>query len=228
MPSYLSIAPGISYCNADGRIIFLDLNRQRYFQLNEHQTCWFEALMSEGYADPATPEMHLARRLEHMGLLTESNGTSPAPCAPPQPRASLLDHPHNEERSLSLSDLPTVGWSVAGTFVALRLRGLRVVLNQHVQAKSNLVAGSASLDVRAWSLAARFMAWSPALFTSHDECLFRSLALARFLIVHRYHAEIVIGVRSQPFRAHCWVQAGDMVFNEHLEIARDYCPLLVC
>ena len=229
MPCHFSIAPDVSFCKADGRIVFLDLNKERYFQLNELQTGWFDRLITEGSRDASAPEWRLAKRLEDMGLLTEASEQTP----PPGFRrhtvsTSLLDYPHKQQVRSSLADLPHIGWTAALTVAALRFSGLRAVLKHHSCKKSDPGGQGPVPDAIGRSLAARFIAWSPALFTSHDACLFRSLALARFLLANRFPTDIVIGVRSQPFRAHCWVQAGEMVFNEHLEIARDYCPVLIC
>lgn len=45
-------------------------------------------------------------------------------------------------------------------------------------------------------------------------CLMDSIALCRFLARRHLHAEIILGVTNDPFAAHCWVQAGDMVLND--------------
>ncbi len=229
MYCHFSIAPDVFYCKADGRIVFLDLNNERYFQLNELQTSWFERLMADGSEDTSAPEWRLAKRLEDMSLLTEASEQTlpPAGFRRHTVSTSLLDYPHKQQVRSSLADLPPIGWTAALTIAALRFSGLRAVLKHHSRKKSDSGDPGPVPAAVGRSLAARFIAWSPALFTSHDACLFRSLALARYLLANRFPTDIVIGVRSQPFRAHCWVQAGEMVLNEHLEIARDYCPVLV-
>lgn len=229
MPCHFSIAPDVSYCKADGRIVFLDLNNERYFQLNERQTGWFDRLIADGSDGASAPEWRLAKRLKDMGLLTEASEQTPplTDFTRYTVSTSLLDYPHKQPVRASLADLPPIGWTAALTVAALRFSRLRTVLKNHSSKKSDLGGQGPVPAAVGRSLAARFIAWSPALFTSHDACLFRSLALARFLLANHFPTDIVIGVRSQPFRAHCWVQAGEMVFNEHLEIARDYCPVLV-
>ena len=43
-------------------------------------------------------------------------------------------------------------------------------------------------------------------------CLFRSLTLLRIMERRSLHPTVIIGVRSQPFRAHAWVE----LHNEQL------------
>jgi hypothetical protein len=56
-------------------------------------------------------------------------------------------------------------------------------------------------------------------------CLLDSLSLLRFLSRRGLPANIVFGVAPEPFAAHCWVQAGDMVLNETLSDANAHTPI---
>lgn len=58
------------------------------------------------------------------------------------------------------------------------------------------------------------------------QCLARSFVLMRFLIRGGADATWVFGVRTWPFGAHCWVQAGDMVLDDHAERLVGYSPIL--
>lgn len=68
-----------------------------------------------------------------------------------------------------------------------------------------------------YELVRKFHAVTPLLFSTQDECLFRSLFLVRFLALSGIPSELVIGVRTSPFLAHCWAEANGEVLNEHLE-----------
>jgi hypothetical protein len=61
---------------------------------------------------------------------------------------------------------------------------------------------------------------------SHDQCLSRSLALARRLAALGLPADLVIGVRLRPFAAHCWVHAGEWLVNDRIDTVRTYTPIL--
>jgi len=40
-------------------------------------------------------------------------------------------------------------------------------------------------------------------------------------------ADLVVGVRLNPFAAHSWVQAGSHVLNDRMDSVRTYTPVLV-
>ncbi|MEZ5973113.1 MAG: lasso peptide biosynthesis B2 protein [Hyphomonadaceae bacterium] len=52
--------------------------------------------------------------------------------------------------------------------------------------------------------------WFPASYV----CLFDSLALSRFLIGQGVCSDLVFGVRSRPFSAHCWVEVDGVVLDD--------------
>lgn len=66
----------------------------------------------------------------------------------------------------------------------------------------------------------------PLLFTAHDRCLHDSLALVNFLASESVSATWVIGVRTDPFAAHAWVQTGDLVLNDQHEHVRRFRPIV--
>jgi hypothetical protein len=67
----------------------------------------------------------------------------------------------------------------------------------------------------------------PLALTSRDQCLLDSLTLVNFLAAQRLFPRWVIGVKTNPFRAHSWVQCGDMVLNDQHENVRRFKPILV-
>jgi len=58
------------------------------------------------------------------------------------------------------------------------------------------------------------------------QCLFRSRLLLAFLRTERRDAAWVFGVRTYPFQAHCWLQAGDTVLDDAAERVCGYVPIL--
>jgi hypothetical protein len=59
------------------------------------------------------------------------------------------------------------------------------------------------------------------------ECLFRSFLLLAFLRAGGGDADWVIGVRTYPFEAHCWLQVGDIVLDDAPERVCGFMPILV-
>jgi hypothetical protein len=58
------------------------------------------------------------------------------------------------------------------------------------------------------------------------ECLFRSFLLLAFLRLEAREATWVFGVRTYPFRAHCWLQVGEVVLDDAVERVCAYVPIL--
>lgn len=61
--------------------------------------------------------------------------------------------------------------------------------------------------------------------SARDRCLLDSLTLLRWLGDLRSGAALVFGVKLNPFAAHCWVQADDLVLNDRLENVAAFTPI---
>jgi len=138
------------------------------------------------------------------------------------PARNLLDEslPRPEWRitllsaiSLPVAQLRLRICGLAGTIHYLRLRKLRLArsagdkpgLSQTVAAYRHL----------------RYIA------TESDKCLARSVAVAGRLMAIGVAADLVIGVKLQPFAAHAWVQCGEWLANDRVDVVRDFTPILV-
>lgn len=64
--------------------------------------------------------------------------------------------------------------------------------------------------------------WSPV----QGACLFQATLLLEFLAARGLAADWVFGVRTWPFSAHCWVQAGGAVLNDTVERVAPYRQIL--
>jgi hypothetical protein len=115
----------------------------------------------------------------------------------------------------------------ACTTAAIRLRW------GHIQRTVNAVANrkrrrasSTPFDVdKARELTASFQTLR-SLFPRDYLCLFDSLALLEFLAGFDLYPTWVFGVRLEPWAAHCWVQEGQYIFNEGVEEAAFYTPIM--
>ncbi|SFI51864.1 lasso peptide biosynthesis B2 protein [Caulobacter sp. UNC279MFTsu5.1] len=70
---------------------------------------------------------------------------------------------------------------------------------------------------------ARLAPWLPR----EGLCLMRSLQQRLYLTRLGHAAAWVFGVRTWPFKAHCWLQAGDVVLDDTPEHVGTYTPILV-
>ena len=76
-------------------------------------------------------------------------------------------------------------------------------------------------------LARVFRILRPIFYTAKDKCFFDSLVLLEFCSRYRLFPSWVIGVTTQPFQAHSWVQEGTIVVNDTAERARVFTPIVV-
>ena len=58
-------------------------------------------------------------------------------------------------------------------------------------------------------------------------CRLDAAALCMFLWRNNQEADLVFGVRLQPFLAHCWVQHKETVLNEPFDKVRPYSHIMV-
>lgn len=66
----------------------------------------------------------------------------------------------------------------------------------------------------------------PLFYTSKDHCLFDSLALIEFMARYGIYPTWIFGVKMGPFRAHCWVQDNNFIYNETLDQAHYFTPIM--
>jgi len=65
------------------------------------------------------------------------------------------------------------------------------------------------------------------LISSDGNCLPLTLAFVWMCRLFGYNPALVIGVRINPFSAHCWSQVGETVLNDSFERVRLYQPILI-
>ncbi len=58
-------------------------------------------------------------------------------------------------------------------------------------------------------------------------CLPRALLTRAYLRRRGIALELVLGVRTHPFGAHCWLQSGDLLVDDQLDHVRGYKPVAV-
>lgn len=207
--------PGhLGLCEVDGRLLMLDLRRDRYFQLDPANTAslrqWRDNRLEEGE--------DLARLLDR-GLLVPGE----------QPIGSGWTMHRIPDRSLLDASVPAQAASasilaeLALTFWRAR-RSLRRGLEYAVDEVRRRKAPDQATDPGA--CLARFRA-GRRLIPVASNCLTDSLALAAFLARRNVRADLVFGVKLDPFAAHCWLQTDDVILNDAADIVTSFTPILV-
>jgi len=217
----LSLAPGISFCAVEDRLIFLDRRRDRYAGLTDTGERAFRSWLS----DPERGDAAAHAELLASGLMVESAAAAPASACMAQsaPQQSLLDRdlPPAPARA-ALASLARLGMAR----VRLSLLGLDRCLSALASIKRKLPAGPSAAPSDCLQVAAAF-ARAGRIRSTIDTCLVHSLAVAHALAAKDIAADLVLGVRLGPFAAHCWVQYQDCVVNDQLDMVRTFTPILV-
>jgi hypothetical protein len=96
---------------------------------------------------------------------------------------------------------------------ATKLRRVRDIDRYHLRKVS------ATVDV--------FRRLRPFVFAAEGHCLLHALTMMRFLSKYQFHPEWVIGVTTQPWGAHSWVQWGNFLLDSNPEKVCGYTPIMM-
>lgn len=206
--------PSLSFCMIGETAIFLDLVSDRYFRLAPEQNASFASQLAGSVAG------HDALVAAGLGAFADASPIT-MPSLPPTQwhRPDVVARP-NPFRLLEAA--------ICQRQMERRLKsaGLAAVLQVlHRQLRAPLLVPVTN-QVRAMQIVGVFE--QTKLFRSAvDRCLPCSLALAQMLARAGYRAQVIVGVKLQPFAAHCWVQSGGIILNESPEEAARYTPILI-
>lgn len=220
-----SLRNGLSFCQVDGRLIFLDVRDDRYFRLSDGLERSFIAY-AKGERD--TDVAALAAR--NILVASEAAQAWATAASIEAPCRSALELP--SPARLHLTSLIEVFISICSMRRQLRTRPLERILESTTALRPDEPQGApgsqpvSALEQRLIQASGEFRlarAYAPA----ENRCLLDSLAMIGFLAKRKLRASIVFGVTSEPFSAHCWVQAGDLVLNDTVGHASAHTPIRV-
>ena len=215
-----------SFCELDGRLFFLDIQRDRYFQLPRVLERRFLSYLEA----PDDASIDVSELVKH-NLLSQ---TSAVPCGRSaadiaHPVQSTLETPC-PERHVPLDVVRDVFLIVAMMHWQLKVRRLKPILqtlSDYRDARISLpVDDQTELRHRLSEAATAFISVRPYV-PIETCCLIDSLAMVRFLAKRGLHAHLVMGVACDPFSAHAWVQHGPLVLNETVGAAQAHVPIRV-
>ena len=193
-------------------VVFLDTASDAYLCLVEASATM--TLRCDGAVDIDDPAT--ARTLLEAGLL---RAVAPRKPIPEKPSLDL----ELGRRSPRRRELLALAGACVSTATAFRLKSFRRLLADARKRKR----GAASVDLEAVldasAVFARMRPWSPV----GGACLMRSHLQLKYLHGLGLDADWVIGVRTWPFMAHCWLQAGPVALDDDVERLVPYTPILV-
>ena len=234
-----ALADHVFVCLNGEHLVLLDLKEDRYWALEASKTSGLGALVG-GWpvrptdvtpsADSPTPETAEALEvLRGRGLLADSvpPGKDATPVAATIPVRELVAE---GDAATGRAAGSWLGFFAASAIakIALRTWSFERVIRRVKRRKSLVGPKAGQLDVeRARKLLEAFTHYRVFLFSSKNECLYDSLALLEYLSQYAIYPDWVFGVQTRPFAAHCWVQHGDIVFNDTVEHVSGYTPIMV-
>jgi len=210
----------VSACMVGAQAIFLDARQDRYLSLGGVAAQAVQALLEHRAAD----EDQL-RRLEKAGLVEAGEPQPGWPRRPAAPTHSLVE----DDGIQATSGLTSLVEVAAGLFQAgrhVRRRPLASILDSIGARKTNPSRPLETSTQSILPLAAAYLATRRRV-PIQPSCLPDALALLTCLARRRLTADLVFGVKLNPFSAHCWVQAGDIVLNDAIGTVTVHTPILV-
>lgn len=213
------LASDVSFAVCGDDLVFLDVAQDAYLCLPGgarviQRTCYGLVILDQDLAD----------ELAGAGLVEARSGGFAARRPAPTASGDLRDM---SSPALGLGDRLAFARSIAANTGRYHGRSLQAMIGS--------VAGRGAGDaryvgatphpaiIRRAQVFERLLPWAPR----QEACLYRSFMLLRFLEEHGRDANWVFGVRTRPFEAHCWVQAGGVVLNDTLDHVVTYAPILV-
>lgn len=215
----------ISYCQIGGRLVFLDIDKDRYFHLPHRLEQAFTMYLGGAHC-PAQELGELSQR----SILVERERATPEDRPSIEPAARSAMESTGQPRNLRVSELVEVLVTVLITRLALKFSALKTILDglaaaRHARTtKSEPREALQERNIREASAAFR----RARLYVPIDmRCLLDSIAMVRFLLRRQIPARVVFGVALDPFSAHCWVQVDDLVLNDSVGNVASHTPIRV-
>ena len=195
----------------DEKAVVLDVRADRYRLLGASGAAALRALEAGESSHP------FYERLRSSGIL-QRGASGILANSPLPPTGSALERPASDGVDLRFR---TVAGAVLSSMAELRWTGLKSTLRR---ASQRSIGESPDQD-RLTPIAQAYARLRSRL-PLHQICLADSLALHRIVTARGLGSAVVIGVRLDPFMAHCWLQAGDLVLNDSCDHVSGFTPIL--
>lgn len=196
-----------------GDMVLLDAVQGQYFCLPEAAEAFTADDAGLSITDP-----DLAGELQALGLLSKTLATKSLAVR----AVATQDLPQNIART------PTAGeWrDGAATYATMLRRYYRkpfgAVLDYARRGRRTQDALATEALVARVGAFQNLLPWAPF----PGVCLYRSFMLLAFLRRAGLDATWMFGVRTWPFEAHCWLQAGDVVLDDLAERVSPFTPIM--
>lgn len=213
------------FCISGGRAVFLDAEADRYFALPARVDAAFQRLFLQ--TGPISSSERAALSLmEDRGYLKEDlAGTEiPSPCLC---EIEIGDRPSRGKTQTSFQLVLLALFCQLVASGLLRRRGFLSVTDilRRVKDRYPDRRGRSPADII--SAVAGAFHKTRFLLRPSDQCLARSIAFALCCYRFGVRPSVILGVRTNPFSAHCWVQLEGQVAYDDVGQAERFTPIMV-
>lgn len=212
MQSY-RLKSNVRACFDGANLVFLDLRRDRYRAVSISNAPRIAGL-TEGVPRTSVSEASLLALdlIEPAGEQTEA--------AAPRQRAPERKLILESGLRPSLHEVAAFCGACVRSAHALKSRRLDQALASLSRRKALARGGALSAEMVA-GLFEDLRPWYPR----RRVCLFDSLALTRFMLEHGLAPTLVLGVRTMPFAAHCWVELNGALVSDMSDHCASFTPI---
>tara|TARA_R110002073_G_scaffold21055_2_gene74583 strand:- start:2089 stop:2847 length:759 start_codon:yes stop_codon:yes gene_type:complete len=238
---------GVFMCVAGASLVFLDLRTDRYIGLTPELTLPLLARMplnsdhqavavirrlnqTSGKATAEECGAVVADLLRNGILTPDATKAGPhPPTAAPMPSRDLSGYDLGRKHHMGLRHLAQFLCACSIAFFKVRFRTTEQLVRSVRRRKQQQLQGSSANNCsheKIKDLVEIFKILRPLFFTAKDHCLFDSLALIEFLARYKIYPTWVFGVHMGPFQAHCWVQDEKVIYNEDIDKAHFFTPIM--
>lgn len=218
----VGLRPGVGCCEIGGNLYFLDSHRDRYVRISPELQAIVHRLEGGEDVEPAQVQALLAT-----GLFGEDRTGSPIL----GPTSIGLSSPVGQggARRPRVKEARFHEGILASLYLGLfHMLAKRISLRKSIALAIWLSRRGfwRSSEVQVDGLLGTFSRVSQ-LFPKRNTCLADALALKAYLGFYDIQTSLIFGIQTSPFRAHCWVQQGEVALGQDLEVVRSFHPVLV-
>lgn len=214
------LAPRVHVAVIESDLVFLNVTADTYLCLPGGTA---SVSLHEEFDALVVDDAGIAASLVDAGLLAsrDPNFIAAIRTKAPEPTSSLVK---SNTAGLAWRHLPPMTHSLADLLLRYRGRAFCGLLQLMENREPGPGRQSPTPELR--EVVADFHRWVPYAPIS-GKCLLRSFTLLRLLQRHGFDAQWVFGVATWPFRAHCWLQSGEVALDDDVDRLAAFTPILV-
>jgi len=223
----------VHYCETSDGVVFLDLRRGKYIGLGGTELQSIAPYLNAS-TDPGEASKNIESSLDYLvaqDLLTTdpSQGRDGAPPCRDVPVVAAADLFEHMAPKISIGQALRFLTACARAAFKLRFRSLgnAVATVRRRKLRRSNHGRRVPSEGELLELVSIFVKLRPLVFSDYCKCLFDSLALTEFLAANDVYADWTLGVKTQPFSAHSWVQMTGIVLNDTPERVSAFSPILI-